>query len=224
MKNFVWKAWGHYNMKAMKSIGLFFLYPLTMYLLGGISFLLMNQYFYSPDPIAEQVLPEQVRIEETTEQSEEIIVEDKQILTSDTQYVIIETDLRDGSSVETTWEVPEMYIGMDRDSFVEAMTEYEQSPPLEEQVRGFVSVEVRSFSRKKVVIRKNYFLTEADKHFYLTVQDNYVVVMCEDLQTVYMNTSILLSDLPERLQTEVLTNKYIETEKELYDFLETYSS
>ena len=104
------------------------------------------------------------------------------------------------------------------------MSEYEQSPPLDEQTRGFVSVEVRSFSRKKVVIRKNYFFVEADRHFYLTVQDNYVVVMCEDLQTVYMNTSILLTDLPDRLQTEVLLNKYIETEKELYDFLETYSS
>lgn len=212
------------KMKAMKSIGLFFLYPLTMYLLGGISFLLMNHYFYSSEEKEEQFFPEPVSVEESSVQTEEMIVEDKQILTADTQYVIIETDLRDGSSVETTWDVPEMYIGMDRDSFVEAMTEYEQSPPLEEQARGFVSVEVRSFSRKKVVIRKNYFFVEADKHFYLTVQDNFVVVMCEDLQTVYMNTSILLTDLPERLQTEVLLNKYIETEKELYDFLETYSS
>ncbi len=212
------------KMKVVKSIGLFFLYPLAMYLLGGISFLLMNHYFYSPKPIEELKQPEPLNIEETSEAAEQIIVEDRQILTSDTQYVIIETDLRDGSSVETTWEVPEMYLGMDRDSFVEAMAEYEQSPPLEEQTRGFVSVEVRSFSRKKVVIRKNYFFVEADRHFYLTVQDNYVVVMCEDLQTLYMNTSILLNDLPDRLQTEVLLNKYIETEKELYDFLEAYSS
>jgi len=211
-------------MKVMKSIGLFFLYPLTMYLLGGISFLLMNHYFYSSEKNEEQVLPEQIEVEETTGEAEQIIVEDIQVLTSDTEYVIIETDLRDGSSVETTWEVPEMYIGMDRDSFVEAMSEYEKTPPLEEQARGLVSVEVRSFSKKKVVIRKNYFFVEADKHFYLAVQDNYVVVMCEDLQTVYMNTSIQLTDLPERLQTEVLLNKYIETEKELYDFLETYSS
>ena len=208
----------------MKSIGLFFLYPLTMYLLGGVSFLLMNQYFYAPKEGEEKEQPMQIVAEETSEQAEQIIVEDKQILTSDTQYVIIETDLRDGSSVETTWEVPEKYIGMDRDSFVEAMAEYEQSPPLEEQTRGFISVEVRSFSRKKVVIRKNYFFVEADRHFYLTVQDNYVVVMCEDLQTVYMNTSILLTNLPDRLQTEVLLNKYIENEKELYDFLEAYSS
>lgn len=212
------------KMKVMKSIGLFFLYPLTMYLLGGISFLLMNHYFYSSEKKEEQVWPEQTVVEESSVQAEEMIVEDKQILTSDTQYVIIETDLRDGSSVETTWKVPEMYIGMDRDSFIEAMAEYEQSPPLEEQTRGFVSVEVRSFSRKKVVIRKNYFFVEADQHFYLTAQDNYVVVMCEDLQTVYMNTSILLTNLPERLQAEVLLNKYIETEKELYDFLEAYSS
>lgn len=211
-------------MKVIKSIGLFFLYPLTMYLLGGVSFLLMNHYFYSPKQI-EEYRPQPQEITETLPgQAEEIIVEDRQVITAKTQYVVIETDLRDGSSVETTWDVPEKYIGMDRDSFLEAMQEYEQSPPLEEQTRGFVSVEVRSFSKQKVVIRKNYFFQEADKHFYLTVHNNYIVVMCEDMQTVYMNTSILLSQLPERLQAEVLLNKYIETEKELYDFLEAYSS
>lgn len=215
---------GHCKMKVIKSIGLFFLYPLTMYLLGGVSFLLMNHYFYSPKQAEIEPLPQQLVTEGIPAPAEEMIVEDRQILTSDTQYVIIETDLRDGSSVETTWEVPEKYLGMDRDSFLEAMQEYEQSPPLEEQTRGFVSVEVRSFSRQKVVIRKNYFFEEADRHFYLTVHNNYIVVMCEDMQTVYMNTSISLSQLPERLQAEVLLNKYVETEKELYDFLETYSS
>lgn len=196
-------------MKVAKSIGLFFLYPLSMFLLGGFSFFLMETFFYPGKQ------PEIV---------EEVASEEKQVLTSDTQYVIIEADLLDGSSVETTWNIPEQYIGMNRDRFVEAMENYEQNPPLTELNKGFVSVEVKSFSTKKVVVRKNYFFSEAKQHFYLTVRNNVVVVMCEDLKTVYMNTTILMNALPERIQTEIMLNKYIESEKELYDFLETYSS
>lgn len=202
------KAW-LFRVKVVKSIGLFFLYPLSMFLLGGFSFFLMETYFYPGKQ------PEVI---------EQAAVEEKQVLTSDTQYVIIEADLHDGSSVETTWNIPEQYIGMDRDKFVEAMESYEQNPPLTELNKGFVSVEVKSFSTKKVVIRKNYFFSEEKQHFYLTVRDNLIVVMCEDLKTVYMNTTILLNTLPERIQAEIMVNKYIESEKELYDFLETYSS
>ena len=202
------KAW-LFRVKVVKSIGLFFLYPLSMFLLGGFSFFLMETYFYPGKQ------PEVI---------EQAAVEEKQVLTSDTQYVIIEADLLDGSSVETTWNIPEQYIGMDRDKFVEAMESYEQNPPLTELNKGFVSVEVKSFSPKKVVIRKNYFFSEEKQHFYLTVRDNLIVVMCEDLKTVYMNTTILLNTLPERIQAEIMVNKYIESEKELYDFLETYSS
>lgn len=195
-------------MKVAKSIGLFFLYPLCMFLIGGFTFWFLESFFYPGKQ------PE----------SQQVVTEDKQIITSDTQYVIIETDLYNGSSVETTWNIPEQYIGMDRDKFIEAMEIYEQNPPLEEQNKGFVSVEVKSFSKEKVVIRKNYLFSEKTQHFYLTVKDNYVVVMQEDLKLVYMDTNILLNTLPERLQMEIMLNKYIESERELYDFLETYSS
>lgn len=195
-------------MKVAKSIGLFFLFPLSMFLLGGFSFFLLESYFYPKDK------PEYERV----------AVEEKQVLSSDTQYVLIETDLLKESSTETVGHVPDHYIGMDREQFMDAMENYELCPPLAEQNRGFVGLEIKSFSTEKVVIRKNYFLMENPEHFYLTVQDNYVVVMREDLMTVYMNTTILVTTLPERIQAEIMLNKYIDNEKELFDFLETYSS
>ena len=180
-----------------------------MILIGGFCFYVMESRFYP---------------EKQSEIVEQAAVEENQILTSDTQYVIIETDLLNGSSSEILANVPEQYIGMNRDKFVEAMQSYEQNPPLTELSKGFVSVEVSSFSNQKVVIRKNYSFKEDTQHFYLTVRDNLIVVMCEDLQTIYMNTTILLNTLPDRLQAEIMLNKYIDDEKELYDFLETYSS
>ena len=45
-----------------------------------------------------------------------------------------------------------------------------------------------------------------------------------DKETLYENTSIRLSSLPDALKTEIKNGKYIRTEKELYNFLENYSS
>ena len=56
------------------------------------------------------------------------------------------------------------------------------------------------------------------------VADHFIVVYREDKQTLYMNTDILLEDLSDTLQTEVMKGKYVETEEELYHFLESYSS
>lgn len=56
------------------------------------------------------------------------------------------------------------------------------------------------------------------------VADHFIVVYREDKQTLYMNTDILLDSLNETLQTEIMRGKYVETEEELYNFLESYSS
>ncbi len=56
------------------------------------------------------------------------------------------------------------------------------------------------------------------------VADHFIVVYEEDRNTLYMNTDILLSLLPESLQTEIMEGKYVASEEELYLFLESYSS
>ncbi|MEG0154727.1 MAG: hypothetical protein RR869_02145 [Lachnospiraceae bacterium] len=60
--------------------------------------------------------------------------------------------------------------------------------------------------------------------FYMTTLNGYVVVYLSDQTTVYEYTNILVSTLPESLQTEIQLGKIIENTKELYGFLESYSS
>lgn len=146
------------------------------------------------------------------------------MISADTQYIIEEVDLQKGTSVETKWKTPDKYIGMNRQRFVKEMELYQQSPSLTDQELGFVSVEVVSFSKERVVIRKNYIFKELCTSFYLVNEKNYVVVYCDDLRTVYMNTNIMLDSLPDALKQEIIQNKYIATEEELYNFLESYSS
>ncbi len=152
------------------------------------------------------------------------VVFQEEVLNADTAYVLEETDLRNDTVVETTWKLPAKYIGMNREEFLEAMELYEASPPLEELERGFVSLEVLSFSVGKVVVQMNYEYVQPGNSFYLTVEDNYVVVYLEDKTTVYMDTDILLEELPEQLQTDIIQMMYVPDEESLYDFLENYSS
>lgn len=145
-------------------------------------------------------------------------------LTADTIYILEETDIRNQTVVETTWKVPAKYLGMNRDQFLEAMDEYEATPPLAELERGFVSLEVLSFSVEKVVVQMNYEYTQPSSSFYLMVENNYVVVYLDDRKTIYMYTDILLSGLPDDVQQDIINVMFMEDEETLYNFLETYSS
>lgn len=142
----------------------------------------------------------------------------------DTEYVLEETDLRNHTVVETVWRLPDKYVGMNREQFLEAMENYEAFPPLSEQERGFVGLEVKSFSRKRVVVQMNYHYVQPSVSFYLAVYDNEVLVYLDDMETVYIETDIRLDTLPESLQQEIIQMLWLEDEEALYNFLESYSS
>ena len=65
---------------------------------------------------------------------------------------------------------------------------------------------------------------EKNEGYYLKELNGYVTVYLGDKKTIYELTEILITDLPEEIQLEVCSGKYIESIKELYGFLENYSS
>lgn len=219
-------------MKFLKGVSLFFIYPCIMVGCGMYAGILLNNYFYprqvqyievpvpmpqaepSAEPVQEELLPESV----------EAASQGKEVIDADTEYIVEEYDTRRDTLVETVWNIPPKYMGMDRDAFVTAMELYAASPPLSEQERGFVGLEVRSFSASRVVVRMNYAYVEPTQSFYLKVSDNNIVVYCDDGETIYMYTSISALTLPEVVQTQVVKGMFIEDEAALYQFLETYSS
>lgn len=210
-------------MKFARRISLFFIIPMGMFSLG----------FYSHMKLQEEFYPGKLQLGETNkiEAAEKVQPQvlpvsfgEEAVICADTQYVIQEVDLKRDTLVETSWRVPAKYIGMNRKQFIKEMELYQQAPPLKEQELGFVSAEVMSFSEEKVVVRKNYIYKEVSSSFYLVNEKNYVVVYCEDMETVYMNTNIMLDSLPDSLKQEILRTKYIADEEALYNFLESYSS
>lgn len=148
------------------------------------------------------------------------------VITCDTVFFIEEYDKNTDITAEHEEEIPGKYIGMDRESFVDAISSYELSPPLEEQQRGLISIEVLSFSGERIRIRKNYQIVEqpAEEIFYLVAENHYIVVYMEDMQNVYLYTDICVENLPEELQEEIIQKKLISGQGALYHFLESYSS
>ena len=194
-----------------------------MLALGLFAGLSVQEFFY-PNR-------QQSRQEETAESREtetnvslEAAGGQEQVITADTRYVVERFDLTDSSRTEEEEPLPEQYIGMNREQFVDACEVYEASPSLEDQNRGFLSMYVERFSAEEVVVRKNYESSTRPEEFYLAVENNYVVVYEADKKTRFMSTGIPVQSLSDELAEELLNFKYVGSEAELYDFLESYSS
>jgi len=225
------------NMKFVKSISLFFVYPVIMLTIGYLAGLATVKFFY-PGSFADE------GVTQPTEYNEQLFVEDHPVsvpegtfeqpleaasgmqdtLNADTEYVLWEKDLRRETLVETIGRLPAKYIGLDRELFLSTMEEYEMFPPLSEMERGFSGLDVISFAPEKVVVQMNYQYLEPSESFYLAVQDNEVIVLLEDKKTVYINTGILLTELPDEIQMKVIEMLWVKDEQALYNFLESYSS
>lgn len=182
-----------------------------------------------PDVSADEAVPRwhnQV-MEAHREDGEEVpalVISIPETLNAETEYILREKDLLSGSEVELSEDIPDMYIGMNREQFLSAMENYEAAPPLSEKERGFVSLEVLSFAPSRVVVQMNYRYVQPSKSFYVVAINDLIVVYLEDRQTVYQYTNIRLSQLPEQLQQEIIGVMYVTDEESLYDFLENYTS
>lgn len=206
-------------MRWMRRISIFFIYTCMLLLLGCYLGIRGMRYFYPYDDHGLKQNDNGLDVE-----IENVISIPDETLCVETEYVIEEYDIKRKTTVETTWKLPDKYIGMNREQFLEAMKLYESFPPLSEKERGFVGLQVLSFSRKKVIIQMNYRFVEPAQGYYIAAYNHCIRVYLDDKETVFIDTDIELDMLPEELQCKVIDMMYIENEEQLYDFLETYSS
>ncbi len=141
-----------------------------------------------------------------------------------TKYVLETYDITNYELHEEAQPMPSEYIGLTREGLITYLEEYEKYPSEADQLTCLVDIQLISFSDSKVVIRKSFKPEEIPETFYLMVENNMVNVYYKDKKTIYMYTDIALDTLPEEIQNEIIKIKYIRSPKELYNFLETYSS
>ncbi len=152
------------------------------------------------------------------------VISIQETLNAETEYILREKDLLSGLEMEISEDIPDMFIGMNREQFLSAMENYEAAPPLSEKERGFVSLDVLSFAPSRVVVQMNYRYVQPSDSFYIMAINDLIVVYLEDRQTVYQYTNIRLSQLPQQLQQRIIGVMHVTDEESLYDFLENYTS
>lgn len=212
------------------------LYRISLFLNAGC--LLFGAYAYGrslfytePKENTEAPVIQNITVVEDETKKKEIKAEEpvtvssqKATTTCDTVYVVESYDNKTEESEREEVTIPEQYIGKTRQELEDIISAYSDSPSLTDLEKGFASMELTSFSPEKVVVTKHYYSSLQNEEFYLLVENEYINVYYSDLKTVYLYTDILLSDLPDELQQEILDKKYISSEEELYNFLESYSS
>ena len=120
--------------------------------------------------------------------------------------------------------IPAQYIGMNRQELESALALYMEAPSLGDVERGLKEIRLVRFSPEQITVRKSYELEPEYDYYYLAEEQGYVVVYYRNMGTLFCETGIELNDLPAHLQREIRRIKTIETEEELYGFLESYSS
>lgn len=210
-------------MKLLKGISLFILYPVTMFAIGFVTNMFVMEYFY-PGQTKGEITEISVRNETNTQpEAKPVAVSDKRIVTANTEFIVQKYDTSGEFMGELKEILPDKYIGMTREALVKEIHAWNQNPPLTDLEQGFQYIELQSFSPQRIVVRKTY-TGRQEEGFFLLNENHCVVVYQRDLQNVYLTTDIKVDDLPEQLKEEILHIKYVENEKELYNFLESYSS
>ena len=156
----------------------------------------------------------------------QVSAQEENIISADTSFVMIEVNMTDQTETSEVIPVPTYYMGMDREAFEKQIQGFDASPSLQELQKGFQGSEIRSFSGNKVELCRFYqeLAEETDEYYYLAISDNKVIVYKSDGRTVYMETDIPAEDLPSDILMDLLQRRVVDTEEELYDFLESYSS
>lgn len=87
---------------------------------------------------------------------------------------------------------------------------------------------VYRLSYHKAILKMEEQLSEKsvdlDECYYIKATDGYVTVYMADKETVYEYTTISIQELPEEIQKELESGKRVNTVRQVYGFLENYSS
>jgi hypothetical protein len=145
------------------------------------------------------------------------------VITADATFTLESYNLTNNYTKEMEYTVPLEMIGMTRDELVAYIEQYTNEQSQEEQ--KMVSYKLISFASNHVVIRKTYRSTEdAEYTYYIKSVAGKLMVYLADQVSLYIETDIDISELPQEEQEEVTEGKYITNIQELFRYLESYTS
>ncbi len=204
-------------MKFLKSISLFCFIVILVF--AGY-FLLMPAGGYDNIEFTDsETLPA-----ETTESKDvDLSVSTKQnVTTCDTVY---EVEMYIGNSYMHSIEtIPFSFTGLNREELQAEIERYDLSPSFADKQKGFESIELLSFHPDRIKVKKTYREEQEKVIYYIKAVNHELVVFKSDQKEAYMPTDLTLEMLPENVQQDIINTKCFNDIREVYDFLESYSS
>ena len=124
-------------MKILKSIGLYFVYPFTTFILGIFTHIGYLNYFYPNKYVPQK---NSYFLEDN---SYEVSYIPKEITTCDTRYIITEYNAKENTTTEIEQEIPEKYLGMTRNNLEDSLDDYQQNPTLEDMEKWYETFAIK---------------------------------------------------------------------------------
>ncbi len=144
------------------------------------------------------------------------------VTTCDTVYEV-ETYIGN-SYMHSIESIPFSFTGLNRDELLKEIERYELSPSFADKQNGFESIELLSFHPEKIIVKKTYKEEQEKIIYYIKAVNHELIVYRSDQDEAYMPTDLTLEMLPENVQQEIIDTKCFNDIREVYDFLESYSS
>lgn len=146
------------------------------------------------------------------------------LTTADTVCIYENIDKKDGSMSVEVGRLPAKYIGLTRSELEELLTEDSLAPTLAEKQKGFKSQHLELFSAEKIKVLRIYDTTQDTTGFYIMEVDGEVCVYEHDKTTLYFKTGLKTEHLPADVRYELKKGKFMDSELQVYHFIESYSS
>ncbi len=144
------------------------------------------------------------------------------VTTCDTVY---EVESYIGNSyIHSIEAIPFSFTGLTMEELKKEIERYELSPSFADKQNGFEEIELLSFHPDKITVKKTYREEEEKIIYYIKAVNHELAVYRSDQEEVYMPTDLTLEMLPENVQQDVINTKCFNDIREVYDFLESYSS
>lgn len=144
--------------------------------------------------------------------------------TCDTICIYEDIDKKDGTVVITEEKLPAKYIGMTRSELEKALYDDSKQLSLTDKEKGFQTQHLELFSGEQVKIVRIYDTTVEQNGYYIMAVDGEIWIFKEDKKTLYFKTDLMLEELPQKVRLEIVKGKYMDSEVQVYHFLESYSS
>ena len=144
--------------------------------------------------------------------------------TFDTVCIYENIDKKDGSVYVEESKLPAKYVGLKREELEAALAQDSLAPTLEDREKHFQSQHLELFSADKIKVLRIYDTTQELSGFYIMEVDGEICVYEHDKETLYFRTGLNPANLPADVRVEVKNGKFMDTELQVYHFIESYSS